>query len=182
MVDRFGFDDNAAVLLRELDALLGTPIAASGDRLVAWDLRPATASLLGDLSAAGRRALVREMLDAPRLYLSTDADPLTNRGDRHDICGDGSLTLVNPGTRVIRRELEIILIQRRSSARHGAVTIDTRTVAISAGRGGNVIPVDLRPGTTKIEISVDTPRVRCQSVPLVSLPSVSASLRPVDPA
>jgi hypothetical protein len=83
---------------------------------------------------------------------------------------------------VIRRDLEITLIQRRSSARHAGLTIDARTVPISAGWGGNVIPVDLRPGTTKIKISVDTPRVRCPSAPLASLPSVSATLRPADPA
>src|SRR6185503_19464692 len=96
MLDRYGYDDNGKVELRELRELLGNPITTSRDRLVAWDLRPAAASLLGDLSAGARRALAQEMLDAPRLYLSSDADPLTSRGERHDICAHGSLTLVNP--------------------------------------------------------------------------------------
>jgi hypothetical protein len=135
--------------------------------------------LLGDLSAGARRALAQQMLDAPRLYLSSDADPLTSRGERHDICADGALTLVNPGTRVVQEQLEITLLQRRSAARHGHVTINARAVPISAGRRGNVIPVALPPGRSTIEISVDTPGVRCQSVPVASLPSVSASLRPL---
>jgi hypothetical protein len=179
MLDRYGFDDNGIVQLRELQELLGNPITKSRDRLVAWDLRPATASLLGDLSAGARRALAQQMLDAPRLYLSSDADPLTSRGERHDICADGALTFVNPGTRVVRQQLEITLLQRRSAARRGHVTINARTVPISAGRRGNAIPVELPPGRSTIEISVDTPGVRCQSVPVVSLPSVSASLRPL---
>lgn len=180
-LDRYGFDDDGAVQLRELRELLGAPITESRDRLVAWDLRPAVASLLGDLSAGDRRALARQMLESPRLYLSSDADPLTNRGERRVICADGSLTLVNPGARIVRQQLEITLIQRRSAARRGHVTINTRTVPISAGRRGNVMPVDLPPGTTKIKISVDTPGVRCQSVPVVALPAVAASLRPVAP-
>jgi phosphoglycerol transferase len=181
MLDRYGFDDNGAVQLRELRPLLGTPIAQSGDHLIAWDLRPAVASLLGDMSARARRELVQQLLDAPRLYLSSDADPIVSRGDRHDICADGTLTLVNPGTRAVRQQLEITLTQRRSAARRGHVTINARTVPISSGRRGNVIPVDLPPGTTTIKISVNTRGVRCQSVPVVSLPSVSAVLGPVPP-
>jgi hypothetical protein len=58
------------------------------------------------------------------------------------------------------------------------VAIGAKIVRIVAGWGGNVIHVDVPPGTTKIAISVGTPGARCPSAPLDSLPSVSATLRP----
>ena len=80
-----------------LEQVLGRPIAENGDRLLAWDLRPAASTLLGDMSAAARRSLAEEMLDAPLLYLSTDVDSITSRGDIHAVCAEGAFTLVNPG-------------------------------------------------------------------------------------
>ena len=177
-LDREGFPDDADSELRQLSGLLGNPIATEGNRLVAWDLRPVTSTLLGAMSARGRRTLAREMLDAPLLYLSTDNDPIASRGDRHDICGAGTLSLVNPGPRPSRRDLEITFTERTSSARRGHVTVDGRRVAIAAGRRANVIPVNVAPGTTKVKISVTTPGVRCRSVPSDFLPSVSATLVP----
>jgi hypothetical protein len=135
--------------------------------------------LLGDMTAAGRRALAQQLLDAPRLYLSTDADPIATRGERHAVCANGSLSLVNPGSRPARRELVIIYTQRRSEAVAGSVTIGSRQVPIETDRRVNIIPVLLPPGTTKAAISVETPGVRCKSVLVDSLPSVSATLRPV---
>jgi phosphoglycerol transferase len=176
MLDRYGFSDHADSQLHQLEGLLGAPIATRGHRLVAWDLRPATAALLGHLDAAGRHALVQQMLDAPRLYLATDADPLTNRGDPHEICASGQLTIVNPGRHVVRRILRITMHQRLSAAQHGRVAIDARSVAFTAGSRGRAIPVEVRPGNTHFEIAVDTPGVRCRSVPPALLPTVSAEL------
>jgi hypothetical protein len=176
-LDRYGFPDNANAQVRALRALLGPPIAQSGDRLVAWDLRPAAASLLGHMSAGARRKLAQQMLDAPRLYFSSDADPLTGRGDEQDICGRGSLSLVNPGPGLVGRRLFIRLHQRESGARHGHVTVGGRTVPIKAGWRGKLISVKLPPGTTTIKVAVDTPGVRCRSVPLNELPALSASFR-----
>ncbi|MDQ1520098.1 MAG: hypothetical protein QOI55_1171, partial [Actinomycetota bacterium] len=178
MLDRYGFPSDAATQLRELGHLLGSPIATRGDRLVAWDLRPARTSLLRNMSAASQRALAQQLLDAPRLYLATDVDTLTGRGDRHAVCETGTLSLVNPGHRAVRRQLEISFAKRRSAARRGYVTVDGRSMPITADRHFDV-PIDVRPGTTTITISVDTPGVRCESVPLDSLPSVSAALHPV---
>jgi hypothetical protein len=178
MLDRFAYPDNAAVQMQELGALLGTPIATRSDRLVAWDLRPVTGSLLGNLSATARRALARAMLDAPRIYLATDVETITSRGTGHVICDAGSLSLVNPGPRPVRQDLQITFTQRRSSAQHGHVTINHRNAPFLAGHV-DTIAVTLPHGTTTIPISVDTPEVRCASVPRDSLPAISASLVPL---
>ena len=59
------------------------------------------------------------------------------------------------------------------------MTIDGRRVPITVDNDIRRVPVDVPPGTTKINISVDTPDVRCQSTPLNTLPSISAHLVPV---
>jgi phosphoglycerol transferase len=178
MLDRYGFRDNGAKQLREIRALLGDPIATRGGRLAAWDLRPAQSSLLRGMSAAGRRALAQQMLDAPRLYMSTDVDPLTNRGETHEICAAGSITLVNPGAHHVRSVLHIKFRQRESAASHGSVAIGARSVPITAYTHVNVIPLDVSPGVTEIKVSVVTPGVRCRSVPDSSLAQISVELLP----
>jgi hypothetical protein len=180
MLDRHGFPDDSSTQVRNLERVLGDPIATSSDHLVAWDLRPARATLLADMSIAARRALAQQMLDAPQLYLSSDADPTTDRGSPHDICATGTLTLVNPESHTVRRNLKVTLRQRESAARHGHLTINTRVVPIKSGWNGNLISVDLAPGTTSILLAVQTPGVRCRSTPTATLPSVSATLRPVN--
>ena len=178
MLDRYGFKNHSDTQVRELEALLGPPIATSEHRLIAWDLRPARPSLLHGLSSAQVHALARQMLDAPQLYMATDADPLTNRGDKQEICADGSITLVNPGRRTVRSELQITFRERESAATDGNVEIDGRSVPISANKHVNTIPVDIAPGATDIKVSVETPRVRCKSVPTDSLPSITTQLVP----
>jgi hypothetical protein len=162
--------------MRAFDALLGPPIARRGDRLVAWDLRPAATSLLRGLSPAGRHALARRMLDAPRLYLATDADRLVDRGGRHPICQSGTVTLVNPGAQRVRRELAVRLHQRVSAVETGQVEVDGRTSRISANGQPHLFRVDLAPGTTTVRVGVDVPGVRCAATPTDALPSMSATL------
>ncbi len=182
VLDLYGYPGNGRAQLNDLIGLLGPPIAKRGDRLVAWDLRRATPSVLGTMTAPGRRTLTQQLLDAPRLYLDTDTDPIANRGDRHTICAAGSLSLVNPGRRPVSQNLEINLAQRRSGAHAGQLTINSRQVPISTHRHPNVIHVVLAPGTTKAEITVVTPGVRCASATVDSLPSVSANLTPTSVA
>jgi hypothetical protein len=174
MIDRYGFRNNGGRQMREIRALLGDPIATRGGRLAAWDLRP----LLDGMSAEARRALAQQMLDAPRLYMSTDADPLADRGNKHDICANGSITLVNPGARRVRSELDITFRQRESAASRGSVEIGARSVPITAYTHVNVIPIDVAPGVTEIKVTVVTPGVRCRSVPDSSLPQISVKLLP----
>ena len=177
MLDRNGYKTVGASHVRELRALLGAPIATRTGRLLAWDLRPAEASLLGNMNAAAKRALAQQMLDAPRLYLSTDAVPIVGRGDPQEICSSGSILLVNPGTRGAHGRLKVVIRKRQSGAYRGRVTINGRSVAIATGYRGNRIAVDIPPGTTRIKISVKTPGVRCAAVPLNALPITSAELR-----
>jgi hypothetical protein len=128
---------------------------------------------LGDASAGARHALVQQLLDAPRLYLSADAGPITDRGEAQNICAHASLMLVNPGARSASREIVVTLNQRRSAAQYGSVAINGRAVRVSTRRRGTVVPVDVPPGTTTIAISVDTPGVRCGATPSNTLPSIS---------
>lgn len=176
-LDRFGYA-NSSVEMRQLERMLGKPIATSDDRLVAWDLRPAAATLLGDVSPTARQALAMQMLDAPRLYLSADADALTARGDTKQICATGSLWLVNPARTSVRTTLEIKLQQRLSGARDGHLVVNGRTVPITAGSRANSVPLDLAPGTTHIKLFVTTPHVRCGATLTQTLPAVSARLAP----
>jgi phosphoglycerol transferase len=178
LVDRYGFGDNGGREVHELSALLGDPMATRGDRLVAWDLRRARPSLLQGMDAATRRALARAMLDAPQLYVSSDADPLTDRGGKRDVCADATIEIVNPGDHAVRERLEITFDQQESMAREGRVTIEGRMVPIVIGGRANIIRVNVQPGVTTIKVSVDTPRVRCRSVPDLALPSISVELRP----
>ena len=178
MIDRYGFRNNGARQMREIRTVLGDPIATRGGRLAAWDLRLPHSPLLNGMSAGARRELAQQMLDAPRLYMATDADPLADRGNKHDICAKGSITLVNPGARRARSELDITFRQRESAASRGYVEIGARSVPITAYTHVNVIPVDVAPGVTDVKVSVTTPGVRCRSVPDSSLPQISVKLLP----
>jgi hypothetical protein len=178
MLDRYGYHDGGRHELRALDGLLGAPIARHGDRLVAWDLRPASASLLHGLDTAQRHALARRMLDAPRLYLSTDADHLVDRSGRHPVCTSGTVVLVNPGTRRTRAELALRLHQRVSDVRAARVTINGTTSSIPADGQPHVFAIGLAPGTTKVHVALAMPGVRCAATPAAALASVSATLHP----
>ncbi|HEY3671311.1 MAG TPA: hypothetical protein VGN51_10285 [Acidimicrobiia bacterium] len=178
VLDRYGYHRRGIAQLHELEALLGTPVATRGDRLVAWDLSAARAALIGRASRSHQRALARQLLDAPRLYLSSDVEPIVDRGDRHAICASGSLSLVNPAKTRRRRELVIDFDPRSSAARRGYLTIHGHRTPISADRRVNHVSVQLRPGTTTVEIAVSTPGLRCAFAPLDALPSVSARIQP----
>jgi hypothetical protein len=176
-LDRRGYADDGRRQVRELTGVLGPPIARGGHDLLAWDLRPARATLLAGTSAVDRRAIARRLLDAPHLYLASDVDPIVDRGDPHPICAHGSLSLVNPAKTPTVQELVIVYARKRSDARFGHVTIGSRRVLIRTDRRSDVVPVTLAPGTTHATIDVKTPGARCGSVPVSALPSVSASLR-----
>lgn len=64
VVDRFGYDDRAAVLETALRAQLGEPTEVSPDgRFSFFDLRPYTAWQTGTLGAAGQAQLARQTLN-----------------------------------------------------------------------------------------------------------------------
>jgi hypothetical protein len=116
------------------------------------------------------------MLDAPRTYLSTDADPLVDRGGRHAICREASVSIVNPGRERVRGHLSVRLHQRISNVRFGHVTIDGHTSRVAADGQPRVFALDVAPGTTTVPITVDSPGVRCASTPTELMPSMSATL------
>jgi hypothetical protein len=178
MLDRYGYPHDGRHQLHALTKVLGPPIARRGKRLAAWDLRPATASLIGDLSPQGRDALRRATLDSPRQYLQTDIDPLTDRGEEHFICGTGTLTFVNPGRRAVRRLLDVTFRSGQSPVEHGTVAVNGRKVRITADEQ-NLIPVTVPPGTTTHAVRVHTPVLRCASAPRLALPEISTVLRPL---
>ena len=181
-VDRYGFPDNGDTEVRELEALLGPPDHANSHRLLAWDLRPAAASLLRGLSTGARHALVQQMLDAPRIYVDTDADPIRGRDGRHVICRAGTIMLVNPGRDSVPRDLAIKLDPRDSNATNGDVTIAGRRRSIAADDQTHMFRIEVAPGTSTIKVSANTPDLRCASTPLNTLPAVATELLPVTPA
>jgi hypothetical protein len=131
------------------------------------------------MSVDDRRLLARNMLDAPRIYLSADADPLTARGSEKDVCASASLTLVNPGALTVRDRLEITLHPRLSGVQTGYLSINGRRLAISATVPANTVSVVLPPGTTRGHLSITTAGVRCGSALTSQLASVSAHLDPL---
>ena len=177
MVDRSGFPDDGVVEMKKLRRLLGAPIVTSDRRLVAWDLRSAAAASLSGMSSAARHRLVRQMLDAPRLYLATDAHPIVNRGKAVEICARGALSLVNPGRKAVLRSLIVKLDSRLSDASGGHVIIGRRSVPIAADGLSKTMSIKVAPGTTTIKILVETPGVRCESAVPDTLPNVAAKLR-----
>ena len=178
-LDRKGFADNGDDEVGQLQRLLGPPVAESNDRLVGWDLRPVARALLANMSASAQRLLAQQMLNAPRLYLTTDTEPIVGRGERHNVCREAGITLVNPGSRAVAEQLEITLARRQSEVRGGQVQVGNRISPILARWRANVIPVDVLPGTTTVHVTVDTGGVRCQSTPTSALPSISATLQVV---
>jgi len=176
-LNRDGYPDNGSSEVAQLDALLGAPIVTSDHRLIAWDLRGVAPSLLHGMSGRARRALAQQMLDAPRVYLSSDIDPLRNRGESLDICARGQAILVNPGHQSVRETLELTFRQRQLAATLGQVTVNGRPASASTDRHGTGVTIDLRPGTTDVGIAVKTGGVRCQSTPMNGLPTISASFR-----
>jgi hypothetical protein len=181
-VDRFGYSDDGDRLVAELEALLGSPLPTTGDRVVAWDLRPASSALLGGMSSDAQRALARQYLDLPRLYLSSDADPLTDRGDRHRVCARALLRLVNPAAHATSQHLRVKLDPEDTDVDAATLRIGGHTVRISADdEHGRVVAVDQPPGTTEGEIAVATPDVTCGRVSDAELPSVSAELELTPP-
>jgi hypothetical protein len=178
MIDRNGLPDTGRPMEQQLDALVGPPFVDQG-HLVAWDLHtPAAQQLLAGIDERGRHALVQQLLDAPRLYLTTDATPVRDRGDRHAICSTGTLTLVNPGRERVRRVIDLVYAHRGSRAHSGHVTVAGRAVPFT-NHNPNRIAVTLTPGQTDFVISLDHFRDRCGATPDSALPTVSAQLEPV---
>ena len=88
------------------------------------------------------------------------------------------MTLVNPGRRTVSERLELTLRQHKLVGALSQVTLNGRPLSTSTGGHGTDLTVELRPGPTKLEISVDTGGLRCQSTPLNGLPSISATFVP----
>ncbi len=177
MIDRSGFPDDGVVEVKKFRRLLGAPIVTGGRRLIAWDLRSAAAASLSSVSSTDRQKLVRRMLNAPRLYMATDADPIVGRGGAEEICARGSISLVNPGRKAVNRNLAVTLTRRLSNASRGRLIVGSRSVPIPADGLSQVMLTKVVPGTTKIKVLVQTPGVRCESAPPDTLPTVSARLR-----
>jgi hypothetical protein len=180
-LDRFGYSDGGNDLATDLEEMLGPPLEAPGrDRVIAWDLRPAASELLDGMTDDARRTLAQQFLDLPRLYLSSDADPIADRGGSHNVCARARLQLVNPGTRATSQRLLVEVDPQETGVDSGTLTIGGHTVPVSDR--GRAIAVTLPPGTTEGEIRVYTPDVICGRTPDDRLPSVSAELQVTPPA
>jgi hypothetical protein len=134
------------------------------------------------MPAEARHALAQQYLDLPRLYLSSDADPITDRGNRHRVCARARVRLLNPSSRSTSQHLRVKLDPEQTEVDAATLTIGGDTVRISADdEHGRVVPVDLPPGTTEGEITVETPDVTCGQASDAELPAVSADLELTPP-
>jgi len=175
-VDRNGFADHGDHRVALLTTLLGPPIADDGMHLLAWDLRPAASTLLAGLGDQQRHRVALHMLDAPRIYLSTDVDPIRNRGKSQPICATGTALIVNPSHHRTDVRLRVTLTPKGVVKPVAHVTLQGRTFATPVAPPPREFHVSVAPGTTSVGIRIETPEVRCGSVQLDELTTVSVSL------
>ena len=189
MVDRQGFADDGAHRVAAMNHLLGPPIVRGGDRLVAWSLRGARRALQARSSVSDLRGIARRLLHAPRLYLSTDVDPIRNRGATQSVCRSADLVFVNPSRHSRPATLRLDLTPSGAIESHGRLRFHGRSIPIVVG--GRVAAVTRRPskqsvrlvlppGETHAELQLKPHGVRCASVQFDQLTTVSVSLIPSD--
>ena len=189
MVDRRGYSDFGAHQVAALRHLLGEPIARRGDRLVAWSLGGARRDLQAHSDPAAIRGIARRLLHAPRIYLSTDVDPIRNRGATQPVCRAADLILVNPRQTARPVTLELALKPLGAIDAHGRLHVGRRSIPVSVGRRVGSGPrhpskqslnLVLPPGETRALLQLAPRGVRCASVQFDQLTTVSVSLRPSD--
>ena len=189
MVDRRGYSDFGAHRAAALRHLLGAPIARRGDRLVAWSLGAARRDLQAHSDLAATQGIARRLLHAPRLYLSTDVDPIRNRGATQPVCRAADFVFVNPSrtARLVTLELRLNPLGEINAA--GRLLVGRRSIRVPVGRRAGSGPrhpskqsvrLTLPPGETHAQLRLTPRGVRCGSVQFDQLTTVSVSLRPSD--
>ena len=155
-VDRHAYYDHGEARVKALTDLLGEPFATSQDRLLAWDLQ----DYADDLRAASNPAQLDlwrdQMLDAPRLYMTSDDLVVTSGTGEGSFCRQASVDVVVPAGRVWTGTLTFKL-QRVQIG-------DTTPTAVRIGDTDHSIPptdavTDLPAtlsGTTKVTVGIPT--------------------------
>ncbi len=188
MVDRTGYPDDGAHRVAALTHLLGAPIAHR-DRLVAWSLGRTRRTLQAQSSPADLRDIARRLLHAPRIYLSTDVDPIRNRGAAQAVCRTADLVFVNPSRHARSATLQLDLTPLGAIDSHGRLRFHGRSIPIVVGERASTGPrrpskqsvrLVLPPGETHADLQLTPHGVRCASVQFDRLTRVSVSLRPPD--
>ena len=189
MIDRSGYPDYGAHRVAALNHLLGPPMVREGDRLAAWSLGGARRALQAQSSPADLRDIARRLLHAPRIYLSTDADPIRNRGATQPVCRSADLVFVNPSSHPRSATLHLDLTPLGAIDRHGRLRFRGRSIPIVVGRSvaagprrpsKQAIRLVLPPGESHADLQVTPHGVRCASVQFDRLTTVSVSLVPSD--
>jgi hypothetical protein len=189
MVDRRGYADYGAHRVAVLNRLLGPPIVGGGDRLEAWSLRGARRALQARSSVGDLRGIARRLLHAPRIYLSTDVDPIRNRGATQPVCRRADLVFVNPSRDPRPATLDLNLTPRGAIDAHGQLRFRGRSIPIGVGDRVSGDPrrplhhfvgLVLPPGETHANLQLNPRGVRCESVQFDQLTTVSVSLVPSD--
>ena len=175
-VDRNGFADHGNHRVALLTTLLGPPIADDGTHLLAWDLRPAASTLLAGLGDQQRHRVALHMRDAPRIYLSTDVDPIRNRGKPQPICATGTALIANPSQHRVDVRLRVRFTPKGVVKPVGHVTAQGRSFAMHVAPPPREFHLSVAPGITSVGLRIETPEVRCGSVQLDQLTMVSVSL------
>ena len=189
MVDRRGYPDFGAHRIAALNHLLGPPMVRGGDRLVAWSLRGARRALQARSSVGDLRDIARRLLHAPRIYLSTDVDPIRNRGATQPVCRSADVVFVNPSRHPRSATLHLDLSPLGAIDSHGRLRFHGRSIPIVVGRrvvagprrpSKQSVRLVLPPGETHADLQLTPHGVRCASVQFDQLTTVSVSLVPSD--
>ncbi len=187
MLNREGSAAFGADRVDALNRLLGPPIARGRDHALAWSLEPSRRTLAAETSASDRRAIVRRLLHAPRVYLSTDVDPIRNRGATQPVCRTAQLIFVNPGRTKRRVTLQLNVTPNGDIDPRGRLRFRGESIPIAVGQRAATgarnpskpkIELVLPAGETRAEVKFRPHDVRCASAQFDQLTTVSVSLRP----
>ena len=174
-LNRDGFRRHGDARVRHLTQLLGPPIADDAVHLLAWEIGGARSTILAGLAPRDRHAIARRMLDAPRAYLSTDVDPIRNRGEPQPICATATALIVNPAHRRVHADVRVGFTPRGEVVPIGRVVIHGRSFSIPMTEP-RILRVVLAPGVTRVEVRIETPHTRCASAQPQQLTTVSLTL------
>jgi hypothetical protein len=115
------------------------------------------------------------MLHAPRVYLSSDVDPIRNRGESQPICATATALVVNPAHHRVHANVRFEFKQHGSIVPVGHVVVNHRRFSVPTTEP-RTVRLALGPGITPVHLRVDTPHTRCASAQTQELATVSVQI------
>lgn len=187
-LDREGFKRFGVGRTGTLDHLLGPPIARDAREVVAWSLATVRSELESTTTSAERQAIARQLLQAPRLYTTTDVDPIRNRGTGQPVCREASFVFVNPSRRTQAVTLDLTFRPYGGVDDLGSFSFRHHSTPVHVGRRTGpeltifskpTLQLRLPPGQSTAALHLHPHGIRCASAQLDRLTTVRAAIAPV---